>query len=629
MKKIALFESAIISEFQAHTTAAIAKSLYGRYNLDVFSNLGGFGESMYYSKGECNIMLLPDLSTYDGIIVFPDTMDRESLYPELVEKIQAEARCPVVSARWRDERFYNILTDDYNAIRLMMKHLVDVHGHKRIAFMKGPDEYQDARLRYKSYLDTMKEYGFPVERHMVFDGNYWKNMGPEAVDWFLGGPERPDAIVCANDYMAISVVEELIKRGINVPGDIAVTGYDDVEDCLFTDPRLASMAVSFEDMGNKVVEVLERLLSGEDVPKDSYVDVTPVYEGTCGCPAYPKTSALRESFQRVEYLTNAIMNGTFMNAENENALNRAELMQSLYRHSYYFSYEKVYLCMNQVSASTDDNSVESSEFDDEEHLLGGFYEEQSLYCIMDRTVDKVLFKDEHFKREKLLPDGYRRDGEMMMYFAIRYQNSTYGYIAILTKEPDELKRYFMVWVQSLASGLDKMQILEKNEAYLKYKEDSCRDELTGLLNRRGFNMILQRRRGMLYNGKKFFIMSLDMDGLKHINDHFGHLEGDAALCALADILRCFVSETVHAARTGGDEFTLAIFSEDMNTPDVIMDNIRAKISEYNKLTTKPYFLSASVGYARFNTAHGIAHCIDVADRNMYADKAEKKAGRGE
>lgn len=640
MKKIALFEGAIISEFQAQMTAVIGGLFRGRVNFDVFTNLGGFGESLYYSKGESNIMLIPDLSTYDGIIVLPDTLNRESLYPELVEKIQAESTCPVISARWKDERFYNILTDDYNAIRLMVKHLIDVHGHRKIAFMKGPDEYQDARLRYRSYLDVMKEYGLNVDKHMVFDGNYWKNQGKEAVDWFFGGGEHPDAIVCANDYMAISVLNELLDRGVKVPEEIAVTGYDDVEDCIFCDPRVASMAVSCEDMGAKVVEVMDKLLNGEEVPKNSYVDVRPIFEGTCGCPATPKSGAFRDLFQRCDYLTNAIMNGTFMNADNENCITRDDLMLSLYRHSYYFSYEKIFLCLNKAPqpVTETDEAEESSEsneiavfdsitYEDEEKSVGGFFEEQYLYCIFDRTIDKVIFKNEVFKREQLLPDRYRQEGGNMIYLAIRYQNMTYGYVGIQTSEPDELKRFFMVWIQSLASGMDKMQILAKNEAYLKFKEESIHDELTGLYNRRGLNTVMQCRRSMLYNGKKFYMMSLDMDGLKHINDNFGHLEGDNALIALAQILKGYTEETIYAARTGGDEFNLAIFCDDDETPERIFNGIRSKISAYNKTSDKPYQLSASIGYAKYISGKGIARCFDQADHNMYADKAVKKAGR--
>ena len=95
--------------------------------------------------------------------------------------------------------------------------------------MKGRADLKDARERLDGYMDVMNRYGLPVTEHMLFQGNYWRDRGNQAVEWFLSGPEKPEAIICANDFMAISVLMALKERNIRVPEDIALAGFDDIE----------------------------------------------------------------------------------------------------------------------------------------------------------------------------------------------------------------------------------------------------------------------------------------------------------------------------------------------------------------------------------------------------------------
>lgn len=122
-------------------------------------------------------------------------------------------------------------------------------------------------------------------------------------------------------------------------------------------------------------------------------------------------------------------------------------------------------------------------------------------------------------------------------------------------------------------------------------------------------------------------MSLDMDGLKMINDTYGHLEGDNALKALADILKNVSGDNVSAARTGGDEFLLCITARDGDVPRRIQAEIQRMVDEYNETSGKPYLLSVSIGYSDCVTTDGISKCMEKADQNMYASKFAKKKNR--
>ena len=109
--------------------------------------------------------------------------------------------------------FPTITTENYEPICDMVEHFIQVHGFRNICFMSGKREMKDAQLRLKAYLDTMEKHGLPVTERMIFHGNYWKSFGEEALNWFLEeGKPLPQAIVCANDYMAISICDSTISQ---------------------------------------------------------------------------------------------------------------------------------------------------------------------------------------------------------------------------------------------------------------------------------------------------------------------------------------------------------------------------------------------------------------------------------
>ena len=175
----------------------------------VFSNAGCYGQNIFYAYGEKSVIKIPNWSDYDGVIICADTLGIQGMYEELIESIEENATCPIVCLRSEDERFYNVLFDNCAAMKKMVEHFVTVHGFKRICFMTGRSDLKDSGERYLGYLEIMDKYNLDVTERMVFEGNYWRNKGNEAVEWFLGGDEMPEAIVCANDFMAISVCEAL------------------------------------------------------------------------------------------------------------------------------------------------------------------------------------------------------------------------------------------------------------------------------------------------------------------------------------------------------------------------------------------------------------------------------------
>jgi diguanylate cyclase (GGDEF)-like protein len=157
---------------------------------------------------------------------------------------------------------------------------------------------------------------------------------------------------------------------------------------------------------------------------------------------------------------------------------------------------------------------------------------------------------------------------------------------------------------------------------------SVTDELTGLLNRRGFFQFVYARMKSLRRSDEVmpFVMFMDMDGLKAINDTYGHKEGDVAISAFAKILRSALREEDIIGRMGGDEFTVFSSVKSVENGELVVQRIRAKIDEYNAQKLHPYLVAGSIGSVILEST--TKECFEAAmlsaDSILYEEKLQKK-----
>ncbi len=171
-------------------------------------------------------------------------------------------------------------------------------------------------------------------------------------------------------------------------------------------------------------------------------------------------------------------------------------------------------------------------------------------------------------------------------------------------------------------------ITERKRAETALQSLSLVDELTGLYNRRGFLAVSDQHLSDLHRNKKTpVIVYADLDGLKQINDSFGHREGDRALTKAADILKETFRNSDILGRLGGDEFVvLAAIDPDEDAQSLTL-RLQEAFEATNSLRNRPYDLSASIGIAHFgdNNNHSIEELMAEADRAMYAEKRSKRS----
>jgi diguanylate cyclase (GGDEF)-like protein len=168
--------------------------------------------------------------------------------------------------------------------------------------------------------------------------------------------------------------------------------------------------------------------------------------------------------------------------------------------------------------------------------------------------------------------------------------------------------------------------VERHRTLIELKRLSLVDDLTGLLNRRGFlSMASQHMKIAERANRELLLFFADLDGLKQINDTFGHQEGDQALLDIASILKDTFRSSDLIARLGGDEFTILAIDAPKNNADIILARLKENLNRQNTKDAR-YQLSLSVGMARFDPQNAIDldRLLAQADKALYEQKRGAK-----
>ena len=575
------------------------------HRLDIFGNCAVPSENPLHAEGLRSILAVPVLSDYDGIILCSDTLNHAGLSKALMDRLKStEDLPPVVSIRSDEEGFYNIIPDNRRIMYEVTRHMIEACGSKDIGFLMGRDDLKDSHERLEGFRQAMAEEGIEVGDDLIFHGNYWINQGPETADFFLKEHgSLPRGIVGSNDYMAVGLLDELILRGYKIPDDVMIAGVDNQPLTSTRVPTLTTFEIPGDYLAVTAVDTLEKLVAGKEI--ESHIGV-------------PGNLIVRES------------TGGKWELDLNETYSRLDKLQREY-------YDKTFAFVSLSSDYEDALSFESSTKLTLTNLMeDSFFSEGYLcrYCENDRAVmgyfsgGNIEISDMRFSNDKLLPDELYGDGTgTYIYMPIYYKNEVYGYCALKTKGEvstffdERLEFILMLFGQSL----NRLRLYDKLFEVADVIDLYVRDELTGLLNRRGFekkiSALLQDRDP---NAPKVAVASIDMDGLKYINDTFGHAEGDTAIKAVASAISSAVTGREFVSRMGGDEFEAVLILDNPSRIGQFIRAIRKALEEENERLNAPYKASVSIGICEVADWSSLMDSINEADKAMYTEKRIKK-----
>jgi DNA-binding LacI/PurR family transcriptional regulator/anti-anti-sigma regulatory factor/putative methionine-R-sulfoxide reductase with GAF domain len=227
---------------------------------------------------------LVSAETVDGLIFMAGSLGNVVGSAGLVEFCRRYRPLPMASIALDLEGIPSVLVDNYEGMRDVLTHLVDVHGYSRIVFVRGPAGHSEADERYRAYLDVLAEHGLPFDPALVVQGDFREEAGVEAVRALLDQRKtEAQAIVAADDIMALGLLRALQSRGVRVPYDVAVAGFDDIGDARFTTPPLTTVRQPLYLQGRRAAEIVLAQLQGEEYPRQEVLPMELIVRQSCGC----------------------------------------------------------------------------------------------------------------------------------------------------------------------------------------------------------------------------------------------------------------------------------------------------------------------------------------------------------
>lgn len=628
-KTIGMFVCKTPEYFQRTVCKAMAElAEQWDYNLIVFSTFGEYEKNQEYIAGECNMLEIPCYEKLDAVVLLLDTFDIPEMEKQLLCRLKERASCPVISIRKKQEGCINILSDDKEAVSRMVEHMIDCHQAQKIYYLSGPSSMYDIVCREEGFRETVRKRGLDFDETYIYQGNLWYDVGERAVDYFLSLPGRwPDAILCANDYMAVSICEELNKRNIDVPEDIRVTGFDDVIEARELYPQLSTVGVRPEDFAARAMEVIRLHDSGRELASEYFIGSRNQYRDSCGCGKSGKelVTMFRQLSENNRKLIHLGKQNTFMVFRME-CIDQFEELPDLIGKFVEGNegMQHFFICLN-----------EGDRYENEKKTGHPFTDRMKLAIHAHYRGSPVINVDmpgEIFDRTELLPASCQQDKPQIYYVnPMHYGEHCFGYalIAFAHHQFQECGDFYQSFIVNLCSVLQNIWVQKQIRQLDEEKLHLLRyDRGTDFYNQYGFFEASSEwlREALAKKGALTFLC-IRITNLQEIMERFGWSERDAVIASITRAIRDAVwseSESV-MGRISENEFCVVFKSGSRETLKQIRDQLTRAVHRINLKWDKEYFVEISSGgtVQKVNEPIRVEECLRRAQVKMNRNSAVK------
>ncbi len=584
-----------------------------------------------YVRAESNIYSLANFDEIDGLIL--DSVNllpgiKTDLLDELKSRLDGYPDLPVVELETSLWGYPVIKNKNEDALRAMCRHATDVHGRKNICILTGPKGIEVADERLRICLDELRGRGIEVKDEHIVYGDFWYTSGDALARKIgEGSVSMPDAVLCTSSHMALGLIYRLKKYGISIPEDIIVIGFDTTNEGKCDEVVLSAFDAADEEAAADAVDYIRKIIDpgAEIKPYHKSIDKM-FYAGmSCGCrPDYQSSLGFLRKAAYIVGHNSAIDDddwevdfGTLMESycleEFTAAGSVADCIRKIGSMVFLAQPFKDYcLCLKKDWAECDDNKQKGYPIEMDMALS---------VSVNDDSTSSVNDKTQTFNSKVMLPMLDDEEGEPgIFYFSpIHFEGTTLGYTVLHRSLDDKatVNLVYRSWLRFITNALEMIRVRSKLMSM------SVRDSMTGLYNRRGLGIRLDELRASAYEDEKVFVAVIDMNGLKQINDIYGHAEGDEAIMTLSRAVTASARVGEICVRAGGDEFFIAGIGR------YTEEDIEKRINDFEKTLSdiaaplgKPYELKASIGCCvqAFTKDMNMDAVFSHADNEMYKVK---------
>ncbi|MDE6707598.1 MAG: GGDEF domain-containing protein, partial [Oscillospiraceae bacterium] len=597
IRNIAVIVAGIDEEYQNSILEGIidcAKA--NNINISCFSSFSGVIANQRYDTGEYNIYELMNEEKFDAMILMTNTIGNLEKRNKIIARAKASGLPVVILDGEDDESFYHVRINNTKAMREIVQHVIVEHHAEQICYVSGPLANPEARARYQAFLEVMEEHQLPVADNQVYFGEFRAIDGKKAVDTFMNADMPiPDAIICGNDAMALAVIAELEKHDYSVPDDMIVTGFDNTYNARHYCPVLTTVARPLNEAGYKACELLLRVLDcPEEIEKTVVLDAYPVFAESCGCCKEISENIRQYKKSAFQVLDNCKNNISLLNRLTSE-LSATETIEENFNVIQNFvgelGCEQFYICL----CSKWEGVFRNLNFHDVdgEYCIYGYTRHMSSPLAWNQGNFSTI---KRFRSADMFPVPLETGGNISYFLPLHFRERCLGYYLMVNSDFPIKSMLCHSFMLSISNSIENMRkLIYLNSAINELDKLYTSDQMCGVYNRTGFIRItaelLQRCQK---ENRSIMITFIDMDGLKFINDNYGHKEGDFALQRLSSVIKECCGSGV-CARFGGDEFIVFNADADEDDMEKLENDFQKKLAEVNTILMKPYEIDASIG----------------------------------
>lgn len=606
----------------------------------VGSNVAVFSAMIYtsayenFQEGESQNVALANFDLLDAIIIVPDTLQASPTDgQEILEYVRRNFSGPKVVLDMAAEGYQQFFCDDTDSVAYVVSHLIEKHNCTDIAFMTGIKGHPHSTARLNGYYRALEEHHISVDESRVFYGDFWYDEGERVVEELCNSPKGlPQAIACANDSMAVSVYKALESRGLKIPEDILVTGFDNSGNASGGDYPITSAMRNSGEIADRAMQYIFKEWGFNDLPEIKKEERL-VIKKSCGCQVERK-----EFYQ----ITNAnTLDGWYScyNFMLEDMISSDDIHSCIWKIDWYASempkflneYSNLRICL-----CDDWNSLSAKEHE------GSFTEHMILALDKrdkkpgDRDDDTVrdyrFMSNVIFPRNEYFPGFGDLSAEPAVYYfnVLHFGRNCFGYIILSynTKTADYVyDDVYVMWVRRISSALESLRRqYAVEELYKEAEERAITDTMTGLYNRNGYNKMLSEMIKDINEKEKFVFLFFDNNGLKYINDTYGHIAGDDVICQTARVIsKRFFPEARKEInfRIGGDEYVKLVLGKvNGQMARKCIAEIHSELEQINQEGKRAYPIYVAGGFQLYtlDTVLSPDDIMKFADEQMYINK---------
>lgn len=634
MKKIAL----ITDGWKRYVTYAWVQG-YRRYasqyhldtDLYVFRSFGNFNTDEGYNSGEYNITRLPDLRTFDGIILDLSNVSDASLKESFLARVR-ESGVPAISLLEDLPGLYYSGLDNLTDFSILVEHLITEHGCRKLNYVGGSPRNQENQKRLLAYRKTLEKHGILFEPERVIERSFEIKTGIRAFTEFQQKDLLPEAFVCANDNIAVGVCLAAREAGFSIPEDFLVTGFDNEDKASYCNPRITTADFSKTEIMYHAMELLVDIWNGQTDRRCTYTQAVHIFQESCRCMSECPPDRGQYIIKRILSETRQSDMQNWMIDLNRFLLdctsytNLTSHMQ-MWLHEHQFG--NLYLLMNPDIFHLEKVDI-LPEIPDDIYRCVGYPDKMTVVHPVSDTeaVMQLSITDGH-----LLPDITRTGDQNIFVFApLHFREREVGYVVLQNCDYLLDHQFLFKMLNSFRTALEslynKLVLCKKNK---QLSQLYIHDSLTGLYNRMAYEKLaLPLFQKYMQKKKHLGILFVDADHLKYINDNFGHDMGNLAIRSIASAIHKSCPVGSVCMRYGGDEFVCVIPDFDLPRMHRLEKTILHALEEISDVSRFPFPLEASIGSVIADDAvFSLNDYINLADQKMYASKKARKAAREE